>query len=315
MGVTVAMRRPHSLATITVVPVNGQRRRQPAVADVLLEPGGVDRRGHLPDRPVLDVGRPLGEVQRREGIPVDFDPDDPALHSPVANALQRRHRGAFPRHVEVHQPLEPHLERVVLVRHVGAPVEDSALDPADVAGAGGPDVVGRAGLENPLPELGAPRRVEQVHLVADLGGPAGAGDDHRDAVHLGLAEEVVLEVEDLLRRRGRAPRRGPWAPGSGGGGTPPRGSGHRAPCCPPGPWRRTGRRSRPGRTRTCPRSSGSSPGHSGCRRPPRRAARTWPGPPRTSTGRAASSAAPAGIRPCPTPRGTAPPPHPTASRD
>src|SRR5258707_11456692 len=38
--------------------------------------------------------------------------------------------------VPVDEPVEPRLEDVVLERHVGAPVEDPGLDPADVRGTG-----------------------------------------------------------------------------------------------------------------------------------------------------------------------------------
>ena len=54
--------------------------------------------------------------------------------------------------VEVAEALEADLEGVVVDRHVGAPVQDPALDAPDVDGSGGPDVERAARLHDPLPE-------------------------------------------------------------------------------------------------------------------------------------------------------------------
>jgi hypothetical protein len=72
------------------------------------------------------------------------------------------------------QALQAHdLERVVRDRHVRAVVEDPGLDPARLRRRDRPDVVRPAGVHDPVPQVAAARRVAEVDLVADLGGPAG----------------------------------------------------------------------------------------------------------------------------------------------
>ena len=95
------------------------------------------------------------------------------------------------------QPLEAHdLERVVGDRHVRAVVEDAGLDAARLARRDRADVVGPAGLHDPVPQVAAAGGVAEVDLVADLAGPAGPADDDGDAVELGRQRPVVLDVED-----------------------------------------------------------------------------------------------------------------------
>src|SRR5919198_1608707 len=118
--------------------VAGTIGRKPAVADVLPEARRVDRRCHLADPPPRLVdGRPLDVVETRERIAVEFDAVDPAGDAGVTDPAQRRHRDrGVVREVPAHETIQTQLEWVVLVGHVGAPVEDRALDPTDVARAG-----------------------------------------------------------------------------------------------------------------------------------------------------------------------------------
>src|SRR6266566_471647 len=53
--------------------------------------------------------------------------------------------------VRVDEPPEVDLVRIVLERHVGAVVQDSRLDPADLGGSDRPHVVLLARLHDPVP--------------------------------------------------------------------------------------------------------------------------------------------------------------------
>src|SRR5262249_48816095 len=131
-------------------------------------------------------------------VAVDLDADDLLLDTLVTDPRERLARDEVGVAVEIDEPIQPELEGVVFVRHVGAPVEDASLDPADVHGTGRPNLVRAACLHDPLPEVVSARRVEEVDLVADLRRPARAGEDELDAVEVETAEVVVAEIEDVV---------------------------------------------------------------------------------------------------------------------
>src|ERR1041384_5932218 len=168
--------------------------RHHRVPEILLESGGPDRGSNPPHRPAARGDRPFRHVELDPGAG-DLDADELPLHPLRLDPPERLLPdvvGALPL---VDQPLQAGLVDIVRQGHVGAPVEDPRLHPADVGGPGGTDVVRLPGLHDPLPELVAPAPVPEVDLVADLAGPAGAGYDHRDAVERGFQEPVVLEGE------------------------------------------------------------------------------------------------------------------------
>ena len=53
-----------------------------------------------------------------------------------------------------------------------------------------------------LPQVVAPAAVAQIDLVTELTRPAGATDDERDAVELGLAQPVVGKLLDPVAEKG-----------------------------------------------------------------------------------------------------------------
>src|SRR3954452_5414286 len=112
---------------------------------------------------------PLGEIEEREALPVDLHPNDAAGHALFLDPAQRVSGDAFD--FEVDEPVESHLVGVVVVGHVGAPVEDPALDTSDVDRAGGSDLVWLPSPHDSLPQIRATARVAQVDLVPDLGRP------------------------------------------------------------------------------------------------------------------------------------------------
>src|SRR5207237_359334 len=85
------------------------------------------------DRPVL-VGPPLHVVQARERFAVDLDTDDLLVVAPLLYRTVRGDRDAIlVRQLEVDQAVQTHLERVVVVAHVGTLVEDSPFYPSGAA--------------------------------------------------------------------------------------------------------------------------------------------------------------------------------------
>src|SRR6185369_4079938 len=83
-------------------------------------------------------------------------------------------------------------------RHVDAVVKDAGFDAPDIRRPGGRDTERLARIHHAVPQLLAVRRIEQVELVAELAGPAGASDDQRNTVEAGLEESVVAEPGDLV---------------------------------------------------------------------------------------------------------------------
>src|ERR671918_1144939 len=192
-GVAVAIRGGHPQRRS----LGRQRHRDPGETDVPLQPRRPHRRGHVADPLAVRGHRPPRRVHV-EALPGDLDADDlprdPLVPDPAKGVLAHE-LGVG---VEVDEPVQPQLKRVVGPIHVGLVVEDAALDPTDVNRAGRPDLVGPTRLHDPFPQVVTTRGIEQVQLVAHLAGPPGPGNDHRDAIGLGPPEEVVAEVEDAL---------------------------------------------------------------------------------------------------------------------
>src|SRR3990172_8989281 len=106
------------------------RGRHPGVADVLLETWRPERRGDPAGRSARGAERPSDAVEG-EGVALDLDSHDALPDALVADTSQRVTSHELAAHVEVDQPLEPHLVGVVAPVEIGAPVEDAALHSAD----------------------------------------------------------------------------------------------------------------------------------------------------------------------------------------
>src|SRR3989442_4333451 len=98
--------------------------------------------------------------------------------------------------VEIHEPAQAHLVRVVLERHVGPVVQNSPLNPPNLRGRNGADVVLLPSLHDPVPEFDAPTAVRQIDFVANFRRPTGPRNHDRNSVDLLAHEVVVSEVED-----------------------------------------------------------------------------------------------------------------------
>src|SRR5207249_7721138 len=107
-------------------------------------------------------------------VAVDLETDDLLLDPLLADPRERLPAHEIGVAVQVDEPVQPQLERVVLVGHVGTPVEYASLDPADVDRAGRADLVRGSRLHDPFPQIRSARGVEQIDLVPDLRGPARA---------------------------------------------------------------------------------------------------------------------------------------------
>src|SRR5262245_27708575 len=174
----------------------GQLDRDPHVADVPLEPRRPDQVGDRPDRLAVGQRIALARELERERVALDLDADQLAADALDPDLLEGRLADVV-RLLRLDQPLETHdLERVVVEGHVRAVVEDAGLDPPRLARGDRADVVGPAGVHDPVPQVTAARRISQVDLVADLAGPARPADDDRDAVDLRRHRPVVLDVVD-----------------------------------------------------------------------------------------------------------------------
>src|SRR3989441_11381768 len=171
--------------------------RDHCVADVLLEPGRVDRRGHSTDVSSTSPGRPLRHVEF-DWRAINLHAHELALRSLFLDSLKGGFADEVLRLLQVDGPAEADLIRVVFDRHVGAVVQDPRLDAPDIGGTCWPNAVRLAGLDHRVPEIPSAGRVEEIQFVPDLSGPSGAGHEERDAVQFRGREKVVGKVRDLL---------------------------------------------------------------------------------------------------------------------
>src|SRR5437870_8635757 len=101
--------------------------------------------------PAILPHRPFGLVEL-DGRAFDLDPGNLSANALRLDASQGRPADEVLGLVEVHGPSEPEFIGVVREGHVGAVVEDPRLDPADVRGAGRPNLVALARGHDPLPQ-------------------------------------------------------------------------------------------------------------------------------------------------------------------
>src|SRR2546422_10316323 len=115
---------------------------------------------------------------------LDLHTDKLSLHALLLDLHKRLLPDEVRLLVEIHEPTQAHLVRVVLERHVGPVVQDSPLDPPNLRGRTGADVVFLPSLHDPVPKFDAPTAVRQIDLVANFRGPTGPGDHDGDSVDL-----------------------------------------------------------------------------------------------------------------------------------
>src|SRR2546428_4446112 len=128
---------------------------------------------------------------------LDLHTDKLSLHALLLDLHKRLLPDEVRLLVEIHEPAQAYLVRVVLERHVGPIVQNSSLDPPNLGGRNGPDVVSLPGFHDPVPEFDAPTAVRQIDFVAHLRRPPGPGDHDGNSVDLRPHEVIVSEIEDL----------------------------------------------------------------------------------------------------------------------
>src|SRR5215207_621764 len=177
------------------------------VSDVLLQARRVAGRGYLADPLAVFVDREVvdhGAVVVRPAVTTaDLDAHELTADAFLADPLQ-----CFPSHevlllLQLYHPLVAvaHLVGVGVVPHVATQGQDSALDPADVAGPDGGDPVWLAGLQHAVPELeSVAARVLEVEFVPQLPGLSGAGDHELHPVELPVYHIVIGNLEYIFAK-------------------------------------------------------------------------------------------------------------------
>src|SRR5829696_924963 len=173
--------------------------------DVLLQTRRVAGRRDLADplaplvnREVVDHG---AVVVRPAVATADLDADELAADALFADLTQGFPSDEILLLLQFDHPLVAvaHLVGVGVVPHVSAQGQDTALDPAYVAGPNGRDPVWLTSLQHPIPELQpVAARVLQVKLVAELARVSRARDHQLHAVEPPVHHVVVGHVEDVL---------------------------------------------------------------------------------------------------------------------
>src|SRR2546422_1116334 len=175
-----------------------KRGRHPRISDVLLQ----SRRHREPRQdsdllPVLPNRPRMREPGSDDFLPGDFYADEFPLRSFDLDFLQRRTSDEIVFLLEVDEPTQPGLVRVVFQVDVGRVVQDARLDPTVLGGTSGPEVEGSPGIHYAFPQVRAPARIPEIDLVPDFGGPPRPRHEHRDAIDRRLQEVIVLEIQDL----------------------------------------------------------------------------------------------------------------------
>src|SRR2546426_1930522 len=173
------------------------RGRYPRVSDVLLQSRRHrERRENSDLLPVLPNRPRMREPWPDDLISGDCHAHEFPLRSFLLDFLQRRPSDEVVFLLEVDEPTEPCLERVVLQVDVGGIVQDARLDPTVLGGPRGPEVEGPPGVHHTVPQVCAAAAVAEIDLVPDFGGPARPRHEYRDAIDLRLQEMIIFEIQD-----------------------------------------------------------------------------------------------------------------------
>src|SRR3989454_1646071 len=174
-----------------------ERGRHPRVSDVLLQSRRPRERREDSDLlPVLPNRPRMREPGPDDFISGDFYADEFPLRSFDLDFLQRRTSDEVMLLLEVDEPTQPGLVRVVFQVDVGRIVQDARLDPTVLGGTRGPEVEGFPGVHDPVPQVRAAAPIPEIDLVPDFGGPPRSRHEHRDAIDRRLQEVIVLEIQD-----------------------------------------------------------------------------------------------------------------------
>src|SRR2546422_2169636 len=174
-----------------------KRGRHPRISDVLLQSRRHRERRQDSDLlPVLPNRPRMREPGPDDFIPGDFYADEFPLRSFDLDFLQRRTSDEVVFLLDVDDPTQPGLVRVVFQVDVGRIVQDARLDPTVLGGTRGPDVEGFPGVHDSVPQVRPAAPIPEIDLVPDFGGPSRPRHDHRDAIDRRLQEVIVLEIQN-----------------------------------------------------------------------------------------------------------------------
>src|SRR2546428_3964455 len=174
-----------------------KRGRHPRVSDVLLQSRRHRERRQDSDLlPVLPNRPRMREPGPDDFLPGDFYADEFPLRSFDLDFLQRRTSDEVVFLLEVDEPTQPGLERVVFQIDVRRIVQDARLDPTVLGGTRRPEVEGSPGIHYAVPQVRAAAPIPEIDLVPDFGGPPRPRHEHRDAINRRLQELIVLEIQD-----------------------------------------------------------------------------------------------------------------------
>src|SRR5712691_2879153 len=174
-----------------------KRGRHPRLSDVLLQSRRHREGRENPDlRPVLPNGPRMREPWPDDLISGDFHAHELPLRSFLPNSLQRRPSDEVVFLLEVDEPTQAGLVRIVIQVDVRGIVQDACLDPTVLGGTGGPEVERSPGFHHSVPQVRAAARVEEIDLVSYFGGPTCPRDNHRDAIDGRFQKVIIFETRD-----------------------------------------------------------------------------------------------------------------------
>src|SRR5256885_12621471 len=146
-----------------------ERGRHPRVSDVLLQSRRHRERRQDSDLlPILPNRPRIREPGPDDLISGDFYADEFPLRSFDLDFLQRRTSDEVMLLLEVDEPTQPGLVRVVFQVDVGRIVQDARLDPTVLGGTRGPEVEGFPGVHDPVPQVRAAAPIPEIDLVCRL---------------------------------------------------------------------------------------------------------------------------------------------------
>src|SRR3989441_4236039 len=174
-----------------------QWNREPGVSDILLEARRHRERGQgsdllavLPDLPRMRKPGPDNLVTW------DLDTDELPLGTLLLNLSQLGSADEVAFLVQIDEPSQTSLVRVVIPIDVRRIVQNPGLDPAVLGGTGGPKVERLACRHDTVPQIGSSTSVAQIDLVSDFGGPSRPRDDDWDAIDRRFEKVVVFQIRD-----------------------------------------------------------------------------------------------------------------------
>src|SRR2546426_5695284 len=174
-----------------------ERGRHPRISDVLLQSRRHRERRQDSDLlPVLPNRPGMREPGPDDLISGDFYADEFPRWSLLLDFLQRHTSDEVVFLLEVDEPTQPGLVRVVFQVDVGRIVQDARLDPTVLGGTRGPEVEGFPGVHDSVPQVRPAAPIPEIDLVPDFGGPSRPRHEHRDAIDRRLQEVIVLEIQN-----------------------------------------------------------------------------------------------------------------------